>query len=99
MTRSLQPCPYCGREFRQVGHHIERCLARPEIWKATAVALDDGSGHIKSLDSYSLRDAGLAVSRNTLVELYGSWDKVAEAFGLGPSVSQSKGRVRDWLDR
>ena len=74
-------CEFCGMESRSLSAHRKRCTHNPEVWRRTQAALDDGTGTIRPAHRYKGM-ANIPVSDTTLRKIYGTWSKVADAFGL-----------------
>jgi hypothetical protein len=80
----IDRCEHCGMESRALGSHRARCLSVPSVWEATRKALDDGRGVIVTNARYrAMQGQGQQpVSDTTLRKRFGTWAKVADAFGL-----------------
>lgn len=73
-------CEFCGMESNKLQSHRQRCVDNPAIWKQVRQALDDGTGTIKSAHRY--KALSQPVSDTTLRKRFGTWARVADAFGL-----------------
>jgi hypothetical protein len=90
-------CQYCGESFPYLGQHLRGCVMEPEARARTRIALDDGTGTIRTIDDYkSDRRGGLAYK--TLRTKYRRWHTVAEVFGLQPQrvvIAATRGNALD----
>mgnify|MGYP001182321238 CR=1 FL=1 len=75
-------CEHCGMESRSLGSHRARCLGNPDVWEAVRKALDDGRGVIVTNARYRALQSQQPVSDTTLRKRFGTWARVADAFGL-----------------
>ncbi len=85
MKENSVNCPYCNQVISKfsVKIHIRSCVQNPEIQAALREWLPDPDypGYIRIMIDYQ-RNTPAKPSREHVVSYYGSWAKVAAAFGL-----------------
>lgn len=101
---SVTRCAYCGRPFAatHVLLHQARCPESPQWIDRQRAALDDGAGVIRSSTDYQ-RDSRGGLNMKQLVAHFGTWTKVAHAYGLRwvnrRVESAHRGPRPDWSDK
>lgn len=95
-----KPCPFCGKEFAAVGLHEPGCAKNPAAHARTLVALQDERGFQRTLREYRAEPRG-GLACSTLLDAYGDWAGVAQAFGLRqlPISAQNSGKLDEAIAR
>jgi hypothetical protein len=96
-----EECPHCGREFKYLTQHVDKCVFAPAMWAAVRAVLDDGTGTIKPAKVYRAQQPPL--SDATPANTFGTWRDVARAFGLRwyrcEDLNAPVGEDERWRDR
>jgi hypothetical protein len=88
----MYKCRHCGVEFsgRHIDRHEHACLHNAALVAQLKTMIDDGNGRAVNRSVFRRR-TDKPVSDAFLVESFGSWDAVADHFGLLHPLSLNKG--------